>query len=394
MKKISLFYFSVILIILLAGCASTENVTQAASRDGSEKSVSSGKSVEKGSISLLFAGDVMAHKPNYTPGNFDRIWVDVKDLISSADLAFANIEAPVAEKLEWSTYPAFNMHQSYIQAAMDAGFDVFSLANNHTNDQLLDGINQTREYFASLKEKKIYACGVKSKSKGPLTYQVIEKDGWKILFVAVTQILNRNDYSSWIDFYPGNETKTKQLKSDLKKLREDHPCDLFVVSIHCEEPEYIRTVAENQKKLYREIFSECNADIVWANHPHVVKEWEIIEDEKSGNQKLVMYANGNTISAQRTDPQFKKPETARDFTGDGLFVKVSVEKTKDLKIKFSSLEPSFITTYKAPTGQYVIRRMDDDFIKCLERAEMTQWAKYLTDRKKIMEKTQGPRIWQ
>lgn len=390
MKRNSVFAFICIFISLIfSSCGTTQNASVA----GTEIS-SKDKSDKGNSISLLFAGDVMAHKPNYSAGNFDRIWVDVKDIISSADLSFANIEAPVAEDIEWSTYPAFNMHHSYIEAAIDAGFDVFSLANNHTNDQLLDGIKQTRKYFDSLKSKNIYSAGIKDKSKGPLTYQIIEKDGWNILFVAVTQILNRNDASSWIDFYPGNESKTKQLKEDLKKLRNEHSCDLFIVSIHCEEPEYIRTVAESQKKLYRAFFDECNVDIVWANHPHVVKEWEIIKDEKSGKEKLVMYANGNTISAQRTDPQFKKPETPRDFTGDGLFVKVSVEKSNDSKIKFTGLEPSFVTTYKAPSGQYVIRKLDDDFIRCLDRAELTQWSKYLSERKKIMEKTQGPRIWQ
>lgn len=353
------------------------------------------KDVKKdSSISLLFAGDIMAHTPNFKFKEFDRIWADVKDLVSSADLAFANIEAPVAENIEWSSYPSFNMHQDYIKAAVDAGFDVFSLANNHSNDQLKEGIVATKQYFDSLKSKNVYGCGLKSKSKGPLTFHLIEKNGYKILFAAITQLLNRPDYNTWIDYYPSTAAKKKQLKDDLNAIKQQNNHDLFVLSVHCDDPEYVTAVTDERKKFYKELVEECGINIVWANHPHVIQEWELLETDRTNGQALIMYANGNTISAQRTNPQFSKPETNRDFTGDGVFVKVTLSRNEQNKIKINGLEPTFITTYKAPTGQYVIRILDDDLIHSLERSELTQWAKYLKARKNISEKTRGPRIWQ
>ena len=126
---------------------------------------------QNSSITMLFAGDIMAHEINFKAQKFERIWQDVKPLVNSCDLAFANIEAPVNSKHEWSTYPQFNMHPEYVQAAIDSGFNVFSLANNHTNDWYLDGINATRNYFE--KKTDVFACGIKSNPSQKLTFQII-----------------------------------------------------------------------------------------------------------------------------------------------------------------------------------------------------------------------------
>ena len=89
--------------------------------------------------------------------------------------------------------------------AIRIGFNAFSLANNHTNDQRLEGIRQTKKYFDNRKE--IWSCGLKDKTTAPLGYQIIEKNGFRILFVSITEILNRQDASSYIDYYPPAEKK-------------------------------------------------------------------------------------------------------------------------------------------------------------------------------------------
>lgn len=388
-KRFFLYAISVILFIsILNSCGTTSEVSE----KKSEKSSKNTKISPETELSLVFAGDVMAHTPNFKNTDFDRIWRDVAPLVSSADLAFANIEAPVANALPWSTYPQFNMHQEYIEAAIRAGFNVFSLTNNHTNDQYLDGIKQTKKYFDS--RKGIWACGLKEKSGDPLTYKIIEKNGFKVLFVSITELLNRNDFASYIDFYPSTGRKRTQLIEELKKLHEDSNPDLFVLSVHTDEPEYVIKVTEDHKKFFKRIIEECKADIIWANHPHVVKIFEETAASTHYTETLgqkerkafIMYANGNTISAQRTNPQFSAPETARDYTGEGLIMKMKATKKSDGTVILSGFEPHLITTYITPSWQFVIKLLDDDFIATLDRAEVTNWAKYLTERKKLMEK--------
>ncbi|MBQ7157861.1 MAG: CapA family protein [Treponema sp.] len=358
-------------------------------------------SEQESHITLLFAGDIMAHNVNYNFGHFDAIWNDIAPIVSAADVAFANVEAPVDDNLPWSTFPQFNMHGSYIDAAINAGFDVFSLANNHTNDQSLNGMRGTLKYFKS--KKNIHACGIKEKPNTPLTYQIIEKNDWKILFVAFTELLNSQDSAGYIDYIPSKGKKHDTILADLKKLRDEHPCDVFVVSVHADEPEYIRKVHDYQKQFYHALIQEAHADIVWSNHAHIVKEWEMIPETTQSDGSisrggLIMYANGNTISGQRTSPQFKKPDTERDYTGDGLMMHVTLSKKTDADgnsaIFFNELTPHFITTYITPAWQFVVRLMDDDLPRSLRRAGLSTWANYLTERKKIMEKIQEKSTWQ
>ena len=382
-KNLKLFLTFLLSLLLFSSCATTKNASS---------SLSSQNAAPESELSLLFAGDVMAHAPNYKITDFDRIWRDIRPLVSSSDLAFANIEAPVANDIPWNTYPQFNMHTEYVEAAIKAGFNVFSLTNNHTNDQYLDGIKQTKKYFDS--RKGIWACGLKEKSGGPLTYKIIHKNDWKILFVSITELLNRNDFASYIDYYPSKESKRNQLIEELKKLQDESKADLFVLSVHTDEPEYVIKVTESHKKFFRRIIEECRADIIWANHPHVVKIFEetaasshYTQDLGQKNRKaFIMYANGNTISAQRTNPQFAAPDTPRDYTGEGLLLKLKARKMSDRSVILSDYEPHLITTYITPAWQFVIKLLDDDFIATLDRAELVTWAKYLTERKKLMEK--------
>ena len=382
-KNLKLFLTFLLSLLLFSSCATTKNASS---------SLSSQNATPESELSLLFAGDVMAHAPNYKITDFDRIWRDIRPLVSSSDLAFANIEAPVANDIPWNTYPQFNMHTEYVEAAIKAGFNVFSLTNNHTNDQYLDGIKQTKKYFDS--RKGIWASGLKEKSGGPLTYKIIHKNGWKILFVSITELLNRNDFASYIDYYPSKESKRNQLIEELKKLQDESKADLFVLSVHTDEPEYVIKVTESHKKFFRRIIEECRADIIWANHPHVVKIFEetaasshYTQDLGQKNRKaFIMYANGNTISAQRTNPQFAAPDTPRDYTGEGLLLKLKARKMSDGSVILSDYEPHLITTYITPAWQFVIKLLNDDFIATLDRAELVTWAKYLTERKKLMEK--------
>lgn len=380
--KAPFFFFQFLIILILSiqisSCGTTGNLPQ----KGENANISEKVQLQS-ELTMLFAGDIMAHKPNYSNPDFDRIWRDLTPLLSSADLAFANVEAPVANQLPWSTYPQFNMHPEYVEAAIRAGFNVFSLANNHTNDQYLEGIQATKKYFDG--RKGIWACGLKEKSGGELSYKIIEKNGFKVLFVAVTEILNRNDYASYIDYYPSTEKKRSQLIDELKRLQEKSKADLFVLSVHTDEPEYVLKVTEDHRNFFRKIISECRVNIIWANHPHVAK---IFEETDEGS--FIMYANGNTISAQRTSPQFSAPETSRDFTGEGLVIKIKASKMSDGSVILGGYEPHLITTYITPSWQFVVKVLDDDFIAALDRAEVTGWAKYLRERKKIMEKVLEP----
>jgi len=350
-------------------------------------------------VLFTFGGDIMSHRPNFSMKEYDSIYNDISPFLKESDLAFANLESPVDDLLPYSSYPNFNIHHGYPDAAIQAGFNVFSLANNHANDQKLDGIKGTVHYFknkmadTASTARPVYACGLKTNANDPLTYQLIDVKGWKILFVAITEILNRNDYASYIDLFRPNQKQRALLIQKIKTLREMNPCDLFILSIHCSDPEYVTSIAESQREFYLTLLNN-GVDVVWANHPHVAKSWEAVGSKQNGKvSKIIFFALGNTISGQRWQPSFSEPEAAHDSTGDGYLVQVRFEKDKN-GIHIVWINPVLITTYITPSYGFVIKKLDDSFINSLEQSDQKKWSHYLNDRKILMENTKGTTLWQ
>ncbi len=346
---------------------------------------------DKSTFNILFAGDIMAHTANYYISSYDKIYRDVKHLITDSDLALANIEAPIDTTKSASSYPNFNMTQKYVQAAVDAGFDVFSLCNNHSNDQYKKGILETIKTTQAITQNtlefsgnNVYFSGLKDAPEAPLTYNYISCNNWKILFLPITELLNRPDASDYINFIKPDESSRKNFQEYVSKLRNENPCDLFIISIHTSEPEYTRVITEKQEAYYKSLL-EAGADVIWANHAHIIKNRKIIVNTSNGNDKLIMFANGNTISGQRTKPELnsKNPNGERDNTGDGLFYKVTFHKEKDGSIKIKKCEPQFITTYINTANEYVIKPLNQDFVDYLYDVPRTNWAKYIERRIKI-----------
>ncbi|MEE0887523.1 MAG: CapA family protein [Treponema sp.] len=352
-------------------------------------------------ITLLFAGDIMAHRPNFNMKNYHKIWENIKPIVSKADFSFANIEAPVDQNLPFSPYPNFNMQPSYPEAAIDAGFNVFSLVNNHTNDQGLEGILETRKWGIKIEEntknseRPVYFCGINETPNQEISYKIIQHGQWKILFVAVTEILNRPNYRSYLNYVVASKKNWEIFSEYLVQLRENNPCDIMVLAIHTDEPEYVLPVAQKRKDFYHNLALN-GVDVIWANHPHIVREREFIGDKETKLLKnAIIYGNGNTISGQRWEPALENPANPRDDTGDGMMMELVFRKDKQNPRPYiEKTETYFITTYINTAWEFVIRFLDDDFIQYLNSIGRTKWAEYIQARKKIIENIKETTIWQ
>ena len=418
MKKSScyaVFFFSslVFFAVAFAGCTTKSEIIIE-----SEELVAPPEEVAEREdyFSITFAGDIMAHSVNHNITKYDKIWKDVKQYIECTDLAVGNIESPVDTTKEISSYPTFNLPKRYVEAAIDAGFDAFSLANNHTFDQGESGIQQTiittekitAEYAAA--GKKVYFSGLKKSKNDDYTYNLIEKNGWKILFLPISEILNFPYKNQPMNFVQPTEKARKEFALWCKKLRQDNPCDLFIISIHANEPEYTRKITKAQRTYYHSLLNEGEADVIWANHAHIIKDREFVFDSKTGRQKLIMYANGNTISGQRTKPELenKNPTGERDNTGDGLLYNVTFYREKRYNeesfdengctvnpVKIYSVEPVFITTYINTAWEFVLKPLNQEFVDYLKEAGRTDWKQYIERRITINnEQTKDLITWQ
>lgn len=327
-------------------------------------------------LRMNFAGDIMAHTVNFNMPDYRKIYENVIPILRSADLSFGNLEIPVADSLPLSTYPRFNVHTPYVQAAVDAGFNVFSLANNHSNDQGSGGIVATRGALASM-TPQVVSSGLRAFRDQRMKPVLIFVKGKKILFLAVTEILNSYDTAGKLVYYvaPTKKARTGFL-SELEKMRKEHSCDIFVLSIHLNEPEYVRTVNDAKRTWFTQI-AEAGVDIVWGHHPHVMQEWEVATVDSFGSKRhaLFMYSMGNFISGQRYAPDRENPDGMREYTGDGVILQVTVAGGA------MTVKPIPLTNYTDPQFGPVVRQFDNAFVSSLS----DPWVRYYRARYDLMQ---------
>lgn len=371
--------------VLLFSCKSTEH---------EEKS--------KSLLTLLFAGDIMAHTQNFRMQNYSLIWDDIRKTVFKADLSFANLEAPVNNDMPFESYPTFNMQYSYPEAAIEAGFNVFSLANNHTNDQGSQGIKGTAEWSRKIEKdtkgstRPVYFSGIQENNG--FSWRIIEVSSGKskkkirILYLAVTELLNTWANYTEINYITPNKKGRSSFIEYAKKLREENPCDLFIISIHTSEEEYILSVLDSVKTFYHQLL-DAGCDIVAANHPHVIRPVEYIGDKETGRiRKMILYANGNVISAQRKSLNYSDPSEIWQYTGDGMLLTAEIEKDR-YGYYISETDMDYITTY-VDRNDFLVKKLNDKFIKQLNEEGKKKTAEYFSQRLKLLKEIKGIETWQ
>jgi len=350
------------------------------------------------SLVLTFAGDLMAHTVNFNMKNYDLIYSDVEKILHNDDLSFVNIETPVCDTLPLSTYPCFNVHTPYLRAAVEAGFDVLGFANNHTNDHGTTGIDGTLAAVRTIQKERLAIdtpphllafSGLKDTTRDSVQVTPLFYKGWNILFCSVTEILNSYDSSKDRLYY---SAPTKQgraaLLSLIKEARDRYPCDLFVLGLHLNEPEYGRTVSEAKKAWFKQL-GEAGIDIIWAHHPHVMQSWETITVERplvlqetvisEQCQVFCMYSMGNFISGQRWHTRYDDPAFYREYTGDAVLLQLTCTRNKAGRADFL-VSPLLITQYNEPAYP-VVKRFTQEWIETLTQKEK----KYFKKRFELMQ---------
>ena len=392
--------FMLLLPIFFSSCViaeSLQTIALIAEDDPASSHIESLHSIDDTSISplvLTFAGDLMAHSVNFNMKMYDLIYTDIQKILHNDDLSFINLETPVCDTLPLSTYPSFNVHTPYLRAAVQAGFDVLSLANNHTNDHGIIGIDGTlaavrtvqKERFASeMSPRLLVFSGLKESENDRIQVTPLFYKGWSVLFCSVTEILNSYDSSKDRLYY---SAPTKQgratLVSLIREARNRYPCDLFILGLHLNEPEYGRTVSEAKKAWFKQL-GEAGVDIIWAHHPHVMQPWETITVERPLLLKeaviseqckvFCMYSMGNFISGQRWYTRYDNPSFYREYTGDAVMLQLTCTWNKAGRADFS-VSPLLITQYNEPAYP-VVKRFTQEWINTLNEKEKNYFKKRL-----------------
>ena len=250
-------------------------------------------------ITFAAAGDILVHTNVYkyasqlaqgTDAEYDfkPMFANIKEIISSADLAYVNQETPCAGKERgYSGYPTFNTPDEIADAVLDTGFDIVNIANNHMLDKGESGLARNIDFWSS---KDITLLGGFKNEEDYNTIRIVEQDGVKIAFLSYTYGTNYLVLPASSEYVIPYEN-ADEIDRQTKEARE--LADVVIVSMHWGYEDNF-TPSENQKNLAR-IMANNGVDVILGMHPHVLQPIEWI-DRPDGGKTLCVYSLGNLIS--------------------------------------------------------------------------------------------------
>ena len=332
-------------------------------------------------LRLTFLGDIMGHDVNFRMQDYRDIYRGVEDVIGRDDLTVGNLEFPVEPSLPVSGYPFFNANRAYLDAAVDSGSDVFSLANNHAFDQREEGIFQTLRAAASARSaaaRPVCFSGIRGNPLRPFAAETLTVRGLRVGFLAATQFLNDAAGRPWVHVVDTSAEEAVERFLSLVR-RESARVDLFIVSYHGGS-EYAEEASPSKKIFFRRLV-ENGAHIVLGHHPHVVQGWERVA--AVDGSRLVLYSMGNFISGMTWRLSPTDPAPGLPPRGESYLLAAEILLTGGT-VSVVRADAIPIANYRNERGEMVVGRMRDlaDGTVRMPRA----WTAYYAARLAMMEK--------
>lgn len=294
------------------------------------------------SVSLVAVGDNLIHNTLISAGeqedgslNYTSFYENIKNDISSADVAVINQETILGgSEFEYTGYPTFNSPWEIGTAAIDAGFDIFTCATNHSLDKGYSGIEQECAFFDQHTEVVHVGTNDSEEEYNSIVYY--EKNGIRFAILNYTYGTNGipiPESRPWCV----NMMDEEKITSDVTAARQN--ADVVIVFPHW-GTENSTSVSDYQRE-YVKLFSDLGVDIVIGTHPHVLQPVEWVENETTGKKMLVYYSLGNFISHQTSLNQLC-----------GGMARINIEKRNDeITITSATLTP-VVCWYRNTGGQY------------------------------------------
>ena len=139
---------------------------------------------QNGEVSFIAVGDNLIHDSIYLAApkkdgkmDFTGLYENIKPYAEEADVAIMNQETVLGGDIRFlSGYPMFNSPQEVGDAAVEAGFDVFTCATNHALDVLkADGLMAEMKFYEK-KHPEVMYLGINKSEKAYNTIKYLEKN--------------------------------------------------------------------------------------------------------------------------------------------------------------------------------------------------------------------------
>ncbi len=241
-------------------------------------------------FSAAFVGDIMTgrHVQEVVEHRGYASLLEPTRPLLEADYVSGNLEQVIAEDAEALPEADKFIHLSdgpeAVEALADAGFTTLTLANNHTMDHGIPGLEET---IAAVEAAGLDHAGAGLDLAAAQEPAVAQHDDLTVATLSFTD--------TYVEGFPARAFQGGVLTAEpdeVESLVEETAAeaDLTIAQFHWGE-EYDLGPSDDQREL-AEVAAEAGADVIVGHHPHVLMPVERIDDA------LVLYSLGNFVFDQ------------------------------------------------------------------------------------------------
>lgn len=287
-------------------------------------------------ISLAAVGDVLPHRRVKTSARavgWERVFGDAVPRLQRADIAFANLESPIAPDHHRALFDeVFDAPADLAPGLAAAGIDVVSMANNHVFDQGPAGLVET---WTRVRDAGVLPVGAGPDCAEAAAARIVTVRGVKVAFLSMTDLVNFDQNGSPTEPCVvvagplctsdcGPDRDAVQFSHDTERLvaavvAARAQADFVVLSFHW-GIEY-RTDPLPEYPRLAERLVDAGVDVLLGHHPHVPQP--VVErTTPDGRRAVIAFSLGNFVSNMREgfDPAHDDP--AEGQVRDGLLLEV------------------------------------------------------------------------
>lgn len=256
---------------------------------------------EEARATVVAVGDIMMHgmvkktaadhadATNHE--GYDVLWQAVAPHLAAADIAFGNLETPIApDHHRGVRQMVFNADPVVLDSLLHAGVDVVSFANNHVYDQGRDGLQETVERLAAHELAFIGAGLTCAEAQAPV---LLDANGISVAFIGSTDLYN--DALNAAEDAPCAATFDPEWVLASAAAAREQGAEIVIVSVHWGVEYATGPLAEHIEAAHTLI--DGGVDVVLGHHPHVLQPLEV-RQAPDGRMGLIAYSLGNFVSNQ------------------------------------------------------------------------------------------------
>lgn len=289
-------------------------------------------------------GDFVLHMPVIDAArtadggiDFHPMLAPVADLIGDADYTVANVDGVMGASDVYSGYPRFSSPVQLLDALMDCGVDMLTMANNHALDCDYAGLLAQLDACDARGMDHIGAARSQAEHDTP---QIREINGIRVGFLNYTTHANGREEACGPEAaaYGISLAYKSNFAADAQALR-DAGAEAIVAFMHWGE-EYSR-LADSEENILASRLVAAGVDVIVGGHPHVIQRIYWLEGKEKNT--LCCYSLGNFLSNQQSE-----------YQNCGIIFEFTLRKDADGRVSVHSpgYIPIFVWREEQPQGGY------------------------------------------